>query len=359
MKLRNAVFVVLCALFVACFHLLEVGFEINGTPDDIQDSPVPKFATTSSPVLSTTRDSTSGQSSDPSTPRVFIFKLYQHGLFSQLINLFCAAVYFEMYHNRTVLVDESQYHYRRSKEIGVLTGFFSPQLPVADTKQDVDRLMGRDYEETQGQYTDDMPIIYDDVFGYRDRIFDRIERNSQDLYTRLVDHACRHLRFNEDTTREIQELYHDFPSTDFSNMAAFHIRRGDKLREESRKYHANEYVTKYLEVASNASHPYCFVASDDFRAVNQLKDALASRNVPCKLLTLTRPEEKGHRRPTKEFTEVIEFLAEINVLIQADVFVGTFNSNVGSLGAVLRACHHDAKDHFARSYGVDEEWFIK
>ena len=56
------------------------------------------------------------------------------------------------------------------------------------------------------------------------------------------------------------------------------------------------------------------------------------------------------------------FLMELSMLVEATYFVGTFNSNVGELAAVLRACPgsgHSAQAHFAQSYGVDQEdWML-
>jgi len=73
-----------------------------------------------------------------------------------------------------------------------------------------------------------------------------------------------------------------------------------------------------------------------------LQEALKAHNVSCELWTLTQPEEEGHHGRTRDFDAILQFLAQLHVLTRASVFVGTFNSNVGSLGAVLRACHYDA-----------------
>ena len=56
----------------------------------------------------------------------------------------------------------------------------------------------------------------------------------------------------------------------------------------------------------------------------------------------------------------ISFLAQLEALISATYFVGTFDSNVGAIAAVLRKCHYSDAPHYAHSYGVDrDEWYLR
>ena len=169
---------------------------------------------------------------------------------------------------------------------------------------------------------------------------------------------------------------------------AFHIRRGDKLKLESRAYRGFEYVNtlkKALEVeeeedGSDASSSnsvlsnikYCFVATDDYNAVVELQQALTKNNIPCKLYTLMSTANQQTNRNTDG---TIQFLAELKVLVDATYFIGTFNSNVGNLVALYRGCSRrrpkkrSGEDeitemdiyrkfqHYYNSYGVDSnEW---
>jgi len=97
--------------------------------------------------------------------------------------------------------------------------------------------MGSDCEEQQGNYTINTTVIYDKRHQYRLRIFPQeegntfptLEHNSTLLYRGLIRHACPNLQFNAKTARQIKQVYSRSlpPSVDFSQMVAFHIRRGE------------------------------------------------------------------------------------------------------------------------------------
>eukprot|EP00980_Cylindrotheca_fusiformis_P017968 scaffold5707_cov112-Cylindrotheca_fusiformis.AAC.7 len=153
---------------------------------------------------------------------------------------------------------------------------------------------------------------------------------------------------------------------------ALHIRRGDKVagaRKESRVYHANEYLERFWNQSSSLSTPKketwkrCFVATDDYDAVKEVKEALEQHQYGCHLLTLTYP---GYESTWQDRDEIRSFLAQIRLLVQAKYFVGSFSSNVGGLVALLRGCSltNEARGdesnryhHYFESYGVDwDDW---
>jgi hypothetical protein len=74
----------------------------------------------------------------------------------------------------------------------------------------------------------------------------------------------------------------------------------------------------------------------------------------------TPPLEEQQSRDSE--TNGLVFMTELSVLMETSYFIGTFNSNVGGLTTVLRACperHHDPTHHYANSYGVDtEDWYF-
>ena len=233
---------------------------------------------------------------------------------------------------------------------------------------------------------------------------------SQELYRKLVDFGCPHLHFNQQTRFEVDQYQRENlgsgnPVLEFgynnanTTSVAFHIRRGDKIRfgwmarvpfygGESRFFAADSYVDKMLQVVSqepsnsNNMPQHCFVASDDYAAVEELRLALQRRNVPCSLHTLTQPTQRGNRMPDdkiaaaaasgsqqREWAKTIHFLAELDLMSRATYFVGTFNSNVASVVALLRGCqccyddststfsNNKKAPHFAHSYGVDRDFF--
>jgi hypothetical protein len=140
--------------------------------------------------------------------------------------------------------------------------------------------------------------------------------------------------------------------------------------QETRYYQAQEYVDRFIKAvndttSSSSSHndddvyrqaKHCFVATDDYSAVEELQLALKQSNIPCQLWTLT----KSDYETTRDRDDFLLFLAQLEVLVRANYFVGSFSSNVGELVALLRGCPRSrdssanmtVQNHF-QSYGVD------
>ena len=102
---------------------------------------------------------------------------------------------------------------------------------------------------------------------------------------------------------------------------------------------------------------YCFVASDDYQAIVEMRQALRNHDVPCVVHSITAPTEKGYRKPgsTYEGKKHIHFLSELSLMMEATYFVGTFNSNVGLFVATMRGCRATDRTHFSHSYAVDRD----
>ena len=135
--------------------------------------------------------------------------------------------------------------------------------------------------------------------------------------------------------------------------------------KESRLYTAKEYVDKLVSVlqANNvqlSNVDVCFVATDDASVVPEMQSALEATQLSCRLVYTPTANITGKGDRYRPNSTLI-FLAELSMLVEATYFVGTFNSNVGELAAVLRACPggYPAENHFAQSYGVDQEdWML-
>jgi len=231
---------------------------------------------------------------------------------------------------------------------------------------------------------------------------------AEEFYQKFVQFGCPHLRFNQQARTELdlyqrERLGNDNPLLDafsYPNASspplsvAFHIRRGDKvgwrwlsripvlsqLAGESRFFPAEAYVDKMLQVLQRHQHDnmpqYCLVASDDYAAVEELRGALQRRQVPCILYALTQPTQTGNRgglgtNTTLEYAKALHFFAELDLLVRATYFVGTFNSNVATVAAMMRGCQccynyeagtfagtNPQAAHFAHTYGVDRDFFF-
>ena len=258
----------------------------------------------------------------------------------------------------------------------------------------------------------------------------RINSSIQRVIDKIIEHARIPIRSSEDSSPSIS--------------VGFHIRRGDKITSgESRYYKTSEYVDTLVKKMilpnsiDRSTIRTCYVATDENDSMrrqdimDELLGSLRSANIPCQLHSVlgstlkkrqqvydtiqsllspttaamsTRPinadqlnqpsiQSKFHRSGY----DFIVFLTELQLLISADYFIGTFNSNVGGLVALYRGCHRhqdydfengddrgssnqygwrdsyppflkhgrnsiiDTKfDHYFNSYGVDmEDWFIK
>jgi hypothetical protein len=146
--------------------------------------------------------------------------------------------------------------------------------------------------------------------------------------------------------------------TSFTTVA-FHIRRGDKVQFESRVYETTEYVQKLQQIVGQeedllARIRYCYVATDEDHVVTDLQQSLTEAGISCTLHTLTQP---GYVT-TRSADDFVLFLAQLELLLHTTYFIGTFNSNVGSLAALYRGCqyhHHHQQQRRRRQSQPHEE----
>jgi len=320
---------------------------------------------------------------------VYFFNNYC-GLGSSLINLFVNAAFFKDLQNRSsICVYESHYHYRLNASIGVLTGFFTPQFPVIDTPEQYSllltpHLLDLGFNMTAWPKNDPAsvnkirqfndrkpPVALVNTFSHRENVVRWYRQISMKLYGRLVNDMCPHLQFNDRTKAQILEYSKKlnvpdaFGNKNESTTIGFHIRRGDKLIAESRKYEAYEYLQRFeqeagVDVVRRLEH--CFVATDDPAAIPEFHAALKNySNWSCMVHSFTDAAKDIIQDST------YQFLTELSILVDAAYFVGTFNSNVGSLVSLLRSCPRRLDEnfsvgnysHFGQSYGTDRDyWFF-
>ncbi|GEM_PF-2503997 len=116
-----------------------------------------------------------------------------------------------------------------------------------------------------------------------------------------------------------------------------HIRRGDKILENPRIESA-----KFIDCieALGIEYDAIFVASDDFRAVEEIRRARPDWDVK----TLVLPSKTGHDQPTfnklskqEKLEETLLLLTEVYLHCQADYFLGSISSNVSRFIALNRA----------------------
>ena len=146
-----------------------------------------------------------------------------------------------------------------------------------------------------------------------------------------LQHACQKLinltwRYNESTQNEIDNYIYSLCLPE--KFLGFHIRSGDKIQE------ADLWdISIYFEKAQNYSDlKSAFILTDDYRII----EIINSRFKEWKIFTLCKKEEKGfyfkdflqeEREGVKEAH--IRLFASIEILSRAELFVGTFSSNIG------------------------------
>ena len=373
--------------------------------------------------------------------KVVLFELSSgssHGLGSSMIWILLFQIYFQDVSNgrRLLVLDERKTtSYRTNMTHGAYSGgIFMTSFPVLDSLSiDMNSI---DYQWQQQmnvstnptqyneQLIDEIKIRQEDTLEFiqgRKMVHEKYNTNNYLnellLFEKLSFTLCKNIRINPHLLRnDIQSILNasNIPNFDITTTTttttvvaaanttnrtlsssstiasssspsnpitvAFHIRRGDKLKLESRAYRGFEYVhtlKKALKVVDGdndqsilANIQYCFVATDDYNAVVELQQALTNNNIHCTLYTLMSTPDTTTNRNTDG---TIQFLAELKVLVDATYFIGTFNSNVGNLVALYRGCsrripkRRDEEitemdiyrkfQHYYNSYGVDSnEW---
>lgn len=341
-------------------------------------------------------------------PPVVLFNLTNSGFGSQMINMLVNQFYFETFQKRKFLVDESYYSYRRSKEEGVLTGFFSPTMPVLDQAENFNEfgqiwfpggtINNTEYADLIGSYSiagriiTDSPnnkskLIIRDLFSFgfqvRKDIF-RLFPNEDTLYLLLMQYACTSLKFNPKTLHDIKnhKEEHGIPiewNAVDGHTVGFHIRRSDKILRESRMYTADKYVEKMIYAVGGLKKAQtqisrCFVTSDTNGAVEEMRATLNQYNMTCSLFTMSDLSRRGTTKTLQSrisYDDTITFLSEISLLIDSTFFIGTMNSNVGVFVTLMRSCPaYDRGEklidgnlkanHYFASYGVDRDsWMLR
>lgn len=329
-------------------------------------------------------------------PRIHVNIFSDSGFGAQMNMFFMKAICFENdVFNRTIIADGRWDRYRRpATNEDVLTGYFTPQFPVIRSVNDFniieEYLTDGDWDyhtkhwfSGTMNYTHDVHrvteqkddhIILGDVWDFRPICMFQIfgTTYSDSLYEKMVLKMCPSLQFNHRTKLEIEQIFEDngYPNFGATKSVGFHIRRTDKVSTgEMKEYSGDDYVLrliKAMESRNDTQEPIenCYVATDDHLSVAEIVSALARHRIPCRIYTM-RPPKSDVREE-----DPIVFFSELSILIQSTYFIGSFESNIGTLVAVLRACDRDnpqqqrpvnaSASHYANSYGISEEqWHLR
>lgn len=307
--------------------------------------------------------------------------------------------------NRTMIVDESRFaQYRVNQTHGLYGGSFRTKFPVLESVQDKPTVLQSARNASSStlgpleklwipsiQASDPTLILtipmhaqpqWKNFFQIRRillRYYTTTEySNNTIMFQAMMPFFCQ-IQTNPETKARVDDILQQASIPSFHHKendnsvekqvtVAFHIRRGDKIKRESRAFEASEYVSTLIaQVPSDVLTKIrqCYVATDEYTVVAELEQELRKASIHCTLYTLARPQYDNNRNAA----HAALFFADLQMLQSATYFIGSLNSNVGQVTALWRACRqqqepggagaslHNQYNHFAHTYGVDrDEW---
>lgn len=144
-------------------------------------------------------------------------------------------------------------------------------------------------------------------------------------------------RLSDNVKKRVKEIQESLSLN--CKYLALHIRRGDKLISESEEMP----ISSYFEKVNLELYDKIFVATDDFSVISEIRSYLLSVSHDMEIVTNTLESKAGHLQ--SDFNnienkllknEIIDLLAETELLRLSDVFVGSFSSNIGRYVHLLR-----------------------
>lgn len=135
------------------------------------------------------------------------------------------------------------------------------------------------------------------------------------------------------------------------HYVAVHIRRGDKRREVALT--SLKRYARAIRILARPNEPI-FIATDDGSVLYDMRKRLPDRTI--KMLP-SATKRTGHLQAEqnrvwmkRRYDDVVDLIAEIELMRKARIFIGTFSSNLARLVYVLRST--DERD----SVSLDDQW---
>jgi hypothetical protein len=154
-------------------------------------------------------------------------------------------------------------------------------------------------------------------------------------------------KFNHKTKQEVEQYLKAF---NFNEYVGFHIRRGDKSIEKA--YNKLEDYIKKAEGLTKIRK--AFVSTDDYLVVQELIEKFQN----WEFYSIVDDRERGYNYihyyelgEIEKRNHLIGLFASIEMLVNANLFIGTFSSNIGSFVYMRR----NGKNVYAVDY---DNWVI-
>ena len=161
--------------------------------------------------------------------------------------------------------------------------------------------------------------------------------------------------------RDVDLVKNKFQKSPYLGM---HIRRGDKLIHEAKKVETEDYMEAVIDYIKSKESltvdeiTSIWVASDDITVVNEVRNITSMYFPSVERQDVVKEESPGIKEvPTHtskmDYWSFVYIIADIEKLVEADIFVGTFSSNIGRLVAILRDGIGKSTDS---SISMDARW---
>jgi len=299
---------------------------------------------------------------------VCVYRIGNHaGFFSEINNMIIAMIYcmennmrFKLYSTDTQycndlwndffyqVVDQVTHPFHKNyngRDFKIVKKSDFDQLEFSATRQYLDREFPdqeicltqniwpfiRNHKVYHPHYNVNSPYFYGEIINSGYQVIKNIWRYSRKTASQV---------FSIKNSIKIQTPY-----------AGLHIRRGDKSREAGFKPLEN-YLKIVDDVTKQENYPV-FIATDDQRVIGDIKKINPRRPVYHFIF----PENNGFdmdkftlQDKEQQRENIIQLFAEVEMLVQANLFVGTFTSNVGMFVGMAR--------NGREIYGVDTNGWI-
>ena len=283
------------------------------------------------------------------------------------------GLYFQKAQNRTLVIDERILKvYRWNKSVGMYEGYFDTKFHSLHPDELPFNLKNATAcrNHVHGlKNPDHCQVLHGSVLRHGKKSRKAATNATREyfgdsLHDEMVEYVCQQMpRLTDAAQQGVNELLQGLPAPN-EFAVAFHVRRAaDKLPEmKDIIFPGKRYIQTFLKANPEAARTAknCFVAADIPESVNEIDLALKEFNIPCKLWTLSDDDlvTVDNRDDRQGF---LKFLAQFQIMVQADTFVGQFTSNVGTMATILRGCpswtaqrnSYVSKDHYHQSYAID------
>jgi len=256
------------------------------------------------------------------------FYLTSRGFFSEINNLIF-AIYFCEVNNKKIVIDTSSFVYEWNKNEQCI--------------------LNCNYKLVKDAHSD----LKEKAIKNLEKSYIWMSIRSKKFKALLNDvSVIEKLREIQDKLYVLNPSYFNFENEMISKeYVGLHIRRNDKVYgkyKEANKVDLSEYLSMIPKCFRDLP---LFIVTDDDSVLKELKSSYPSKKVYSYFdKEDIRIDEKNFAKADKTYIRkhIINFLRDVDLLINSKCFIGSYSSNVGRFIALKR--------NFVNTYSVDCEW---